>query len=72
MFKFDDIYMGILAARLDIKVRHLENIYYYALPYYPSLYANDVIAAHKFTSSDLIETWAQLKELIQFKSNRIE
>ena len=69
LFKFDDIYMGILAHKLDIKPLHLESVYFYAPSYYPSVYAKEVIAAHKFTSDDITRIWAQLEKFIEFKSS---
>ena len=67
-FKFDDIYMGLLAHKLEIKPYHMDNVHFWAPTYLPSVYAKEVIAAHKFPSNDLINIWSQLEIFIKFKS----
>ena len=67
LFKFDDIYMGILAHKLDIKPLHIEAVKFYAPPYLPSVYSSEVIAAHGFTATDLNQIWVQLEKFIKFK-----
>ena len=67
LFKFDDIYMGILAHKLDIKPLHLDMVHFYAPTYYPSVYVRDVIAAHGFSTADLLDMWKQLEPMIKFK-----
>jgi hypothetical protein len=72
VFKFDDIYMGILAYKLDIKPRHIDAVYYYAPTYYPSVYASEIIAAHQFEPGDILNIWKQLENLIKFKPTSYE
>jgi hypothetical protein len=68
-FKFDDIYMGLLAHKLDIKPIHMESVHFWAPTYFPSVYAKEIIAAHKFPSNDLINIWSQLEIFIKFDSS---
>jgi hypothetical protein len=65
-FKFDDIYMGILAYKLDVTPMHMDNVYYHAPSYYPSMYANEIVAAHGFSPEELARMWAQLETFIKF------
>jgi hypothetical protein len=65
-FKFDDIYMGIVAYKLGIKPQHIYNVYYYAPTYFPSLYATDVIASHGFNSKEITQMWNQLEYFIKY------
>ena len=67
-FKFDDIYMGLLAHKLDIKPLHMDSVHFWAPTYLPSVYAKEVIAAHKFPSNELISIWSQLEIFIKFQS----
>ena len=66
-FKFDDIYMGILAYKLGIIPTHMSSVYYHAPSYYPSLYANDIIAAHGFEADELEKMWTQLEAFIKIE-----
>lgn len=66
-FKFDDIYMGILAHKLDIEPFHIEAIHFYAPSYVPKLYSTKIIAAHKFKPRDMITMWSELKNTIEFR-----
>lgn len=59
--------MGILASRLNIQPKHIENIYFYPRDYNPSTYAFKVIASHGFEKENLISIWNDLKNLISFK-----
>ncbi len=67
-FRFDDVYMAILAKTIGIKARHYERINYYAPTYDPTLYATEVIAAHDFNVQQLNEIWKELQSLIEFNS----
>lgn len=67
MFKFDDIYMGILAYKLDIKPISIESVHYYPPSYYPSIYVDEVIAAHDFPPDRLLSVWDQIGNLVKFK-----
>lgn len=68
LFRFDDIYMAILAHNIGINPMHIERINYYAPTYEPSLYASSVLAAHGFQGEQLLDIWQKLKELIKFNS----
>lgn len=70
VFRFDDIYMGILAHKLDIKPLHIEEVKFYAPPYLPSVYSTSIIAAHGFTPDELNTIWIQLENFIKFKSSK--
>jgi hypothetical protein len=72
LFKFDDIYMGILAYKLDIKPVHMDNVYFHAPSYYPSVYASDIIAAHQFEPDELVHIWIQLEKFIKFSPKSYE
>jgi beta-1,3-galactosyltransferase / beta-1,3-N-acetylglucosaminyltransferase len=65
-FKLDDIYMGILAYKLDIKPLHMDNVYYYAPTYFPSVYAHEVIGSHGFSPEQIMSMWQQLEQFIKF------
>lgn len=72
IFKFDDIYLGILAYKLDIKPVSIESVHYYPPSYYPSVYADEVIAAHDFPPARLLDVWDQLASLIKFRPTSYE
>jgi hypothetical protein len=62
-FRFDDIYIGILAKKVSIIPLHNENFYFWKLKYDPNVYAN-VIASHGFSdSNELMRVWNQQKTL---------
>jgi hypothetical protein len=62
-FRFDDIYIGILAKKVSIIPLHNENFYFWKLKYDPNVYAN-VIASHGFSdSNELMLVWNQQKTL---------
>jgi hypothetical protein len=71
LFKFDDIYMGILAHKLDIKPIHIDSVHFWAPTYYPSVYAREVIAAHKFSNKELAKIWSQIGKFINFNSSSL-
>lgn len=60
LFRLDDIYMGILAHKLDVKPVHVDNIHFYAPKYSPELFSNSVIAAHQFEPDKLEEIWREI------------
>ena len=66
-FKFDDIYMGILAYKLGIPPIHMSSVYYHAPTYYPSVYASEIIAAHGFSAAELVRVWNQLETFIRYE-----
>jgi hypothetical protein len=61
LFRFDDIYLGILAYRLNIQPLHIENIYFYEPYFENNFFTTQVIASHGFSPQKLIATWQQLK-----------
>ncbi len=62
-FRFDDIYIGILAKKVSIIPLHNDNFYFWKLNYDQKLYTN-VIASHGFSdSNELMLVWNQQKTL---------
>lgn len=56
-FRFDDIYLGIVAKKVGIKPLHCPNFYYYKKKYTKDGY-KDVIASHGFGShEELLRVW---------------
>lgn len=69
LFRFDDIYMAILAHNIGIRPMSIEGIKYYAPTYEPGLYGFDLIAAHDFGCDELMSIWNELRTVIEFKSS---
>ncbi|KAI1305250.1 Beta-1,3-galactosyltransferase brn [Halotydeus destructor] len=62
-FKFDDIYLGILAKKVNLVPHHNENFYYWKKSYDSDEY-KDVIASHGFGDvKELTSVWMQQKSL---------
>ena len=62
-FRFDDIYVGILAKKLSIIAIHCENFHFWPLSYEASKYSS-VIASHGFHDTNhLLLSWNQQKSL---------
>jgi len=62
-FRFDDIYVGILAKKLQIIPKHNPNFYFWTLTYSVDVF-NDVIASHGFGDPNkLMTAWSQQKSL---------
>lgn len=60
-FRFDDIYIAILARKISLSPIHNDNFYFWNLNYSPETYAN-VIAAHGFDNSQrLYKIWLEQK-----------
>lgn len=60
-FRFDDIYLGLLAKKLNIKPFHCEHIYFYKKDYSVSNYKY-VIASHGYDNSEeLLNVWSEQK-----------
>lgn len=60
-FRFDDIYLGLLAKKLNIKPLHCEYIYYYKKQYSVSDYKY-VIASHGYDNNEeLLNVWLEQK-----------
>ncbi|VVC44289.1 Glycosyl transferase, family 31 [Cinara cedri] len=59
LFRFDDIYLGILAKKLNIMPLHCEHIYFYKKQYSISNYKY-VIASHGYDNSEeLLDVWLE-------------
>lgn len=59
LFRFDDIYLGLLAKKLNITPLHCEHIYFYKKHYSISDYKY-VIASHGYDNSDeLLNIWME-------------
>jgi len=60
-FRFDDIYLGLLAKKLNIKPFHCEHIYFYKKQYSINNYKY-VIASHGYDNSkELLNVWLEQK-----------
>lgn len=66
LFRFDDIYLGILAKKLEIKPMHIENIYFSPPWFYNETYVDEVIASHGFFGEDLQNVWDKVAKYVQF------
>ena len=51
--RFDDVFLGIVTHKLNIKLRHNNNLYFYELPYDKYRYRK-VIAAHGFKEPEIL------------------
>ena len=71
LFKFDDVYLGMLALALDIKPVFIDRVYSYTIPYDPHVYANKVISTHKISGSDMFEKWKTIENSIKFKQESL-
>lgn len=62
-FRFDDIYLAILAKKVDITPVHSDNFYFWSKDYSKGGYA-DVIAAHGWGDpKELTRVWSEQKSL---------
>lgn len=60
-FRFDDIYLGLLAKKLNIKPLHCEQIYFYKKYYTVNDYKY-VIASHGYDKNEeLLNVWLEQK-----------
>lgn len=60
-FRFDDIYLGLLAKKLNIIPLNCEYIYYYKKPYSVNDYKY-VIASHGYDNNkELFNIWSEQK-----------
>lgn len=60
-FKYDDVYLGILAHKMDIKLVHNPHIYFYKYAYHSEEY-HSVIASHGYSyPEELIRVWSEQK-----------
>lgn len=62
MFKFDDIYLGIVAKKIGLEPLHCENFHYFSKSYSSSGY-EFVVASHGFQDPDrLTQIWTEQKD----------
>jgi len=63
VLRFDDVYVGIAAWKLQTRLIHNPNVYYYWVPYDVFRYRK-VIAAHGFDDQELLyKVWKEQTEL---------
>ena len=61
--RFDDVFLGIAAWKLKLKLKHNNNLYFDYLPYDKDRYRN-VIAAHGFDDVEILyDAWKEQYEL---------
>ena len=61
-FRFDDIYLGLIAKKLDIEPFHCPEFHFYSKPVSAQGYRY-VVASHGFSNPDLLDkTWNKQKE----------
>ena len=68
LFRFDDIYLGIVAQKYQIKPLHLESVYFYTPDFDPKFFINSVMASHGFSQKNLIYIWKQIEDRVKFTS----
>lgn len=62
-FRFDDVYLGIVAAKAGVTPLHNDNFYFWKKPYSPHNYRY-VIASHGYDDTDeLVNTWTEQRSL---------
>ncbi|XP_035223543.1 beta-1,3-galactosyltransferase brn-like [Stegodyphus dumicola] len=62
-FKFDDVYLGIIAKKCNIVPLHNEHFYFWRKPYSKNAYAN-VVASHGFSDpEELKQIWEEQRSL---------
>lgn len=63
IIRFDDVYLGIIAWKLNVKLKHNNNLYFYEYPYEKYRYRK-VIAAHGFKDPELLyKAWKEQTEM---------
>ena len=67
LFKFDDVYLGILAYAMDITPSVIEQVYFYPIQFDCDLFANKIIAVHKFSGHDMLDKWNEIESQIKFE-----
>lgn len=61
-FRFDDIFLGIVALKAKIEPLHSEEFYFHKAPYYGSHSYRYVIASHGYTNTDeMIRIWTECR-----------
>lgn len=59
-FRFDDIFMGLLAKKIDLKPLHSNDFYFWKKPSTPPESLSSVIASHGYgDASELMTVWSQ-------------
>nr|XP_049699703.1 beta-1,3-galactosyltransferase brn isoform X1 [Helicoverpa armigera] len=62
-FRFDDIYLGIVAKKVGIVPKHCPDFYFYKKKFSPDGY-KDVIASHGYEDhAELIRVWCEMNSL---------
>ena len=62
-FKFDDVYLGLIAKKVDIEPFHCEEFHFYHKPYTIPGYRY-VVASHGYSDPNLLEqVWNKQKEV---------
>lgn len=67
LFRFDDVYLGMLAYYLDIKPIHLSNALYFKQDYDPNDFANNLVAVHRYKGDRLLRVWNDIGEFAKFE-----
>lgn len=63
LFKFDDVYLGIVAKKCRVSPLHNDNFYFWKKPYSKEAYSN-VIASHGFSDpNELKNIWEEQRSL---------
>lgn len=63
-FKFDDIYIGLLAKKLEIEPQNMPNVYFYQPSFSVDFYSKYVLASHGFNPKKLEASWKQIENLV--------
>lgn len=62
IFRFDDIYLGIVALKANIEPLHSEEFYFYKANYVGPQSYRYVIATHGYEdSNEMLRVWTELK-----------
>ena len=62
-FKFDDVYLGIIAKKINIEPFHTEEFHFWHKPVTTAQSYRYVVASHGFSNADNLEkVWKQQKE----------
>lgn len=62
LFRFDDIYLGIVAKKIGLEPLHCEHFHYYPISY--SSEYEFAVASHGFQDSNrLLQVWTEQKEI---------
>lgn len=67
-FRFDDIYLGILAYKLNIQPLNIDEIYFYPPTFNLDNYLKHIIASHGFSPALLRDVWKKLENFNVIKT----